>query len=143
MADQEDSDERIILEVGGLAVYGPDLDPEDVTARLGCQPTRAHRRGDTKRQGAIPFPSGAWFLETRDVVPSEPEHLVRRLLLRLPMDASVWESLSNEYQVPLRFGIHFSGWNNGFVLPSDLVITLATRRVTMSFDGYAYGDDDA
>jgi hypothetical protein len=140
----------MILEVGGLvdesgvglAIYGRDLDPEDVTTRLGCRPTHAHRRGDTKRPGGIPFQSGGWFLEERGRAPDGPEQLIRRLLDRLPTTPSIWKALSEDYDIQLRFGIHFNGWNKGFVLPANLLATLAMMHVSLSFDLYAYGEGE-
>ncbi len=142
---------EVVAEAGGLvdetgvclAVYGSELNPEDVTSRLGCLPTRAHRRGDRQGPHSPPFADGAWILEERGVAPTGPAQLVRRLLMRLPSDGPTWERLAADYDLQLRFGVHFSGWNKGFDLSSELVETLARTRVRLVFDLYAYGDEDA
>jgi hypothetical protein len=98
MVNDGPHEQEIIAEIGGsvdesgicIAVYGHDLDPEDVTSRLGCNPTHSHRRGDIYQPGSQPFEGGAWLLEERGHAPTEPEQLVRRLLMRLPADKTVW-----------------------------------------------------
>src|SRR4029450_828309 len=132
MMTDRDEIGTVIAEVGGLpgevgvclAVYGADLDPVDVTSRLGCAPTRSHRRGDRQASKSPPFKLGAWLLEERGFAPVGPDELVARLLRRLTADLSVWEALASDYRVELRFGIHFTGWNRGFDLSPEIVSQL-------------------
>ena len=60
----------VVAEVGGavdefsvtLAIYGDDLDPADVSAVCGLEPSDAHRRADRKNPQAVPYSCGGWFL---------------------------------------------------------------------------------
>jgi hypothetical protein len=143
--------DEVIAEFGGLpdessvclAVYGADLDPEDVSARLGCKPTDSHRRGYQKTSQSIPTSQGAWFCELRGEPPTGPEQLIRRLLLRLPNDQRVWSDLGSRFDVQVRVAIHFTGWNKGFDLPPDIVAAISRMGATLNMDLYAYGDGDA
>lgn len=145
------TDDEVIAEVGGLvdeagvclALYGTDLDPVEVTALLGCEPTSAHRRGERRSPKSRPAESGAWLLEIRGEAPTSPEHLIRRLLMKLPADAGVWETLAARFDVQVRFGIHFTGWNKGFHLPPDVVAMITRMHAGMGFDLYGYGEQDA
>ncbi len=53
-----------------LALYGADLDPLEVTRRLGVQPTDSALRGDkhVSKAGTRVAPMGRWILSSADVV---------------------------------------------------------------------------
>ena len=105
-----------------LAVYGVDLDPDAVTAKLGIQPTSAHRRGERRQSRSVPYRGGAWLLERRGVPPRGPEELLAELLEVLPAEHSpVWAELRAQYDVQLRYGLFVKRWNSGFGLSSALV----------------------
>src|SRR5207247_6934148 len=110
MTENQRDAERVVAEVGGLvdessaclAIYGPDLDPDDVTAQIGCAPTSAHRRGDKSRGGSKAYEAGAWLLKERGEAANGPEQLIRRLMMQLTPDRAVWEALASRYDVQLR-----------------------------------------
>jgi hypothetical protein len=142
---------RVIAEVGGsldeagvtLAIYGDDLDPEEVTAKLGVQPTRAHRRGDRRRPESQPFSAGAWMLARRGTPPVAPDQLLAELVAMLPLeDAEVWTDLRSRFSVQLRWGLHMSGWNRGFQLSGDSMRRILQVVESVGFDIYAYGEED-
>jgi len=142
---------KIVAEVGGqpeesgvcVALYGDDLDPDDVTERLGCKPTSSHRRGDRKGPQSPPYPRGAWLLTLRGEIPTAPEQLIRRLLLRLPSDERVWRDLCSRFEIQVRIAVHFTGWNKGFSLPADVAAAVARMQASVVIDLYAYDDQDA
>jgi hypothetical protein len=142
--------EKIIAEVGGvvdesvatLAVYGKDLEPDDVTALLGTKPTISFRRGHQVGPNSPPTSHGAWFLEIRGGAPDGPDVQLRKLLMRLPYSEDVWRKLRSRYEVQLRFGIFMCGWNKGFDLDPDLVVRLGKMGVKLDFDIYANGDEE-
>jgi hypothetical protein len=138
------------LRVGGpvdefgacVAVYGEDLDPEAVSALLGCSPTSSHRRGDRRSLRSVPYKRGGWFLELRGRAPDCPDELVAKLLSQLPAEEPVWLRLGERYEVQLRLGIHMRGWNRGFDLSPALVAKAARLHARVGFDIYAYGDEE-
>lgn len=155
--DQPDSPQpRIIAEVGGsidevsvsVCIHGEDLDPDAITARLGCEPSASHRRGDrrpSRRKDAPPNPpatQGAWFLSARGAPPETVETLTAALLDRLPADERVWAELAARYDVQLRYGIHIGGFNQGFDLSPSLVRRIAGLHASVGFDIYADGDEE-
>ena len=113
MVDHSRPDDEIIATVGGLvdessvtlAVYGHDLDPDDVSARLGCEPSSCHRRGDRKSPQGVAAPTGGWFLSLRGFAPTGPEELIRRLLMKLPSDQPTWQDLVSRFDVLLPEGV--------------------------------------
>jgi hypothetical protein len=146
----ERTDASMAMKVGGLvdesgvclAVYGEDLDPPDVTAIIGREPTSAHRKDDRHGPRSPPYKGGAWLFELRGEAPQGPAELTATLLDQLPDDERVWAKLSDLYKVQLRYGIHMSGWNRGFDLPSGLAARIARLRATVMFDIYAYDDEE-
>lgn len=142
--------ERIIAEVGGpvdecgvcLAIYGVDLDPDEVSQELGCEPTRAHRRGERKAPRSPAFEDGAWFLQVRGFAPRTVDLLVEELLQKIPGDPAFWSQLSKKYIIRVWFGIHLSGWNKGMSLPAHLVERIAILNASLEFDIYAYEEEE-
>jgi hypothetical protein len=47
-----------------LRIFSDNLDPTDVTTRLGIMPTTAHVRGDRRGGNAAPYRHGMWSLST-------------------------------------------------------------------------------
>jgi hypothetical protein len=141
---------EVIAEVGGpvdefrvtLAIYGETLEPEDVSRRLGRLPTHAHRKGDSKKAGRPPYPTGAWLLTLKGKAPSSLSDSIVSLLQELPVDGEFWKSMTSAFDVQLRIGIHTGGWNRGFSISPDAAAMIATTGASMGFDLYFYGEDD-
>jgi len=140
---------KALIEVGGpiaesgatLCAYGADLRPEDVTALLGVTPTRSWCRGDRRKPHSAPATEGGWILEVRGKAPHGPEIQLATLLAKLPETNAVWEELNRRYRTTLTFGLHMSGWNQGFELSRELITRIQRLGVGVNFDIYAYGDD--
>lgn len=122
-----------------LAVYGDDLDPDQVTAMLGCEPTSFHRKGDKMKRGINVWRRGAWLLSLEGTV--QPEALTCKLLDRLPKDVPMWARLAKKYDVQLRFGLFLERWNRGLEFTPQLVARMAKLHARIIFD--VYGPDDA
>ena len=142
---------EVIAELGGLpdecgvtlAIYGEDLDPDEITGLLGVRPTESHRRGDRpKPDSRFPFRQGAWFLECRRMARVSPDDLTKAVLDQLPTDPQRWRSIQERFSIRLVYGLHFSGWNKGFELPRELVARIGAIGASMGFDLYAYGEDE-
>jgi len=152
---------KMIATVGGpvdetrvtLALYAEDLDPDQVSSRLGCAPTKSHKRGDVRPQserarsaGAMPSPparQGAWFLTVEGVAPQGPDELITLLLSRFPNHVEFWAPLARDYKVQVRVGIHTSGWYRGFHLQPETVALVAITTANLGFDLYFYGEEDS
>lgn len=144
-----DGADYIVAEVGGpvdetrvtLGVYGPDVQPEEISALLRCTPTSAHRRGDARRPGIPPWPQGAWLLTVEGMAPAGPDEVVQQLLGRLPDDPAIWAQLAAKHTVRVTFGIFVGAWNRGFELSPAAVRQLAVLGVPIGFDIYADADE--
>jgi hypothetical protein len=140
---------RVLAEVGGpvdevnvtLALYGEELEPQEISRALGVEPTSAHRRGGRRRPKSPPYLSGAWLLTEhgRDAEPAE--FVIDRLLRRLPEDPAVWRDLRMSHDIQVRFGLHMTVWNKGLSIPWKHVTRIADLGASMEFDIYGYGED--
>jgi uncharacterized protein DUF4279 len=144
-------DPHVIAVVGGLvdevgitlAIYGESLEPSAITALLGVQPTDIYRRGERRSPRSPAYVQGAWLLSVRCASPVQPNDALLRLLGALPDDENLWSRLAHDYDVQLRLGVHFTGWNKGFTMAAEAISRLARMHVKIGFDLYAYGDEDA
>lgn len=127
-----------------LAIYGENLNPDEISSILNCQPTKAHRRGDLRFSNPryAPFRTGAWLLNLKGLAPITAEELIEDLLSRVPTEPQVWQQLSAAYSVQLRIAIHMDGWNKGFDLTAQTIQRVSELEASVIFDIYAYGDDD-
>src|SRR5690606_28285796 len=99
-----------------LCVYGDDLEPAELSALLGVEPSRSFRRGHRQTPDSRPAGHGAWFLRVEGTAPFGPNEHLGELLRRLPANPVVWSELRARYQVRISIGIHFDAWNRGFAL---------------------------
>lgn len=127
-----------------LAVYGEELNPDEISKILNCQPTKAHRRGARQDSNSkyAPYTKGAWLLNLKGFAPITAEELIIDLLSRVPTNSLLWQELSAIYDVQVRIGIHMKGWNKGFNLNSQTVQRISELGASMVFDIYAYGDEE-
>lgn len=133
--------EGIGAEIGevkaSLRVFGPELDPERVSATLRCEPTRSWRRGDPhpKVKGRT-SEMGMWQVDSglgrdRPLV----EHL-RAILAATTEDLAAWKQLSSEFECDLFLGGTVADLNSWIVLPHDVMKALGDRGVELVFDLY-------
>jgi len=121
-----------------VAIYSDDLEPAKLSELLSCTPTSAHRKGERKHEGSAPFRNGVWTLTEEGTTPETVDQVLRRLLLRLPDDPALWQKISDEHDVQLRFGIHMTGWNKGFTISEETMARLSRMRLSFDFDLYVY-----
>lgn len=141
---------RVLAEVGGLvdeagitlAIYGEALDPDDITEILKVAPTASHRRGDRRGKRSPSAAQGAWLLSVRCEAPVEPDAALTKLLAQVPEDEGLWLRLAESYDLQLRIGVHFAGWNKGFDISPANLRRLAGMHVKVGLDLYEYGEDE-
>jgi hypothetical protein len=125
-----------------LRIVGYDLDPDQISAMLGCPPTKAERAGVpiSMAGGHTRIPKrGRWFLQidSRDCGQNEDvENGIRTLLTRLPSSPNLWSSLTKTYAVDIFCGLFLSKTNRGFSLAADLSTLLSDRGIDIGFDIY-------
>src|SRR5450432_2459213 len=116
-----------------LRVYGEELDPDRISALLGCEASSIARKG-------TPFPKkGRWILEINSEDCDEGDEVddgVRMLLARLPSDPDVLASLASIYSVDVFCGVFVKSPNRGFGISTEVSRLLSDRALQIGFDLY-------
>jgi len=118
-----------------LRVFGDGLEPEEVSALLGFQPTRSHRKGDrTSAPGSSTEPTGAWILDGGLSEELEIEEHVEALLSPVSNDSDEWASLTSRFSASILCSAFLDRANEGFELSPRLAQSLADRGLVIEFD---------
>jgi hypothetical protein len=116
-----------------LRVYGENLDPDEISGLLGCQPSSAQRKGN-------PFPrKGRWLLkiDSRECAEdADVDDGIGMLLAPLPSDSGIWVSLTSNYEVNVFCGLFLASSNRGFGLSAEVAKLLSDRNLEIGFDVY-------
>jgi hypothetical protein len=126
-----------------LRVASPNLEPTEVTALLGVEPTFAARKGDRRRSGSVEVVqrTGIWIFALPESREWELADAIRTLLARLPEDLAVWERLRAKAKIDVFCGLYLEHWNRGVDLSPELLRQLADRGLTLGLDIYGNGSD--
>lgn len=127
-----------------LRVFGDSLEPEEVSALLGRDPTRCHRKGDPMggKGGNAVEPTGAWILDSVLSEKVEIEEHVETLLSSVSNDSDEWDQLTSRFSASILCSAFLDQYNEGFELSPRLAQSLADRGLVIAFDIYS-GDADA
>ena len=120
---------------------GDALNPEAISAELGCSPTLSHAKGDLRPRPTAAWQSGIWLLEAK---PCEPENLdaqVEELLMQLTPDLAVWERLTSTLRVDLFVGFYMEGSDEGSDVSAETLRALGERGIKLSLCVYAPRED--
>jgi hypothetical protein len=121
-----------------LALYSPELEPDEVTRRIGLRPTESHRKGDTFGRRKIPYRIGSWMLTAERLAPASVQECIEELLEQLPVSEELWSELSAEYEVQLRVSVFFDAVNRGFDINASVLSAVAAFRGSLVLDIYAW-----
>ena len=131
-----------------LRVTGDDLDPDAISAALECVADEAWRKGDImvdpstgeppRAAGSQPIRQrfGCWSIGTLSE-PADVAGQMRDLLGRSTSDPAVWAELEKHYRICFFIGFFMRTWNEGIVLPPDVLADTAARGLLLDIDIYA------
>ncbi len=121
-----------------LALCGPDLDPIEVTRRIGLTPTESHRKGDTYGRRNIPYRIGSWMMKVERQAPAGVQECLEELLERLPASEALWSRLATDYEIQLRVGVFFDGVNRDFDISPAVLTAAAKLNGSLWVDIYSF-----
>lgn len=144
-----------------LRVFGDALEPDEVSALLGRQPSRSHRKGEgsssvsksassgsstepTSEPTLEPTlePTGVWILDSGLSGKAEIEEHVEALLSLVSNDSDEWASLTSRFSASILCSACLDEYNEGFEISPRLAQSLADRGLVIAFDIYS-GDAGA
>jgi hypothetical protein len=122
-----------------LRFFGDDLDPDDVTARLGCSPTFGAKKGSlwiTKGGTEKVARTGFWRLIAKDRTPGDLNAQISELLANCTNDLSKWTDLTARFEASIFCGIFMLESNEGADLSPASLKSLGLRNLRLSLDIY-------
>lgn len=126
-----------------LGFSGDDLDPDDLSARLGASPHLWARKGDcirsVRRRPEVVAETGRWGVGVEPRQPGDLDGQVQELLGMLTPDLAVWRDLTARYQCRLFVGLFMKVFNEGLELSVESLGMLGARGVRLDLD--IYGSD--
>jgi hypothetical protein len=127
-----------------LRITGDDLEPNEVTRLLGCQPSEAWEKGQPMpgRARAPRANTGGWLLRSDLPKLSELEAKIQNILDRITDDREAWLAIHNRFRADIFCGLFMHEMNQGFELSPSILRRLADRGLKIGFDIYADCSDD-
>ena len=124
-----------------LRFYGDDLDPDDLTERLGSQPSSSARKGDVMPSGHV-VRTGRWILRVDQCAPGDLDGQIERILALLTDDLSVWQAVA-KFRPNLFVGLFLKESNEGIEVSVENIALLAQRGVSVGLDVYGPRPDES
>ena len=126
-----------------LRFFGDDLDPDEITGRLGGQPTVGARKGGTWLTSVgvekTAF-QGQWRITVDRRSPGNLDGQVRELFAPLTTDLGVWKELSSRFQADVFCGLFMNEYHEGISLSPETLAAIGLRG--LSLDMAIYGPED-
>ena len=127
--------------VARLRIVGEDLEPGEISALLGSEPTHSETRGQElpSRSGKAPGISrnGQWSIRASATEPEDFNLQVQQLLAGLSPDLEVWRQLGKRYKIDIFCGWFMSESNEGVDITAETLASLGQRGIALALDIYA------
>ena len=122
-----------------LRLFGDDLNPAEITALLGANPTAAHHKGQEFRgnqSGTVRIArTGSWQLDAERREPEDLDAQIFEILDQLTGDLAVWQALAR-FRPDLFCGLFMCSSNGGVSLSPRALLALGERGIELGLDIY-------
>jgi hypothetical protein len=125
-----------------LRLFGDDVDPDEITARLGGAPTRGVRKGGTWPTAtgvSTPARTGSWLLKVERRQPGDLDGQIAEILSGLTDNLFVWQDLTTRFKADLFCGLFMHEGNEGLSLSATTMREIGSRGLVLALD--VYGPD--
>ncbi len=119
--------------------YGDDLEPDELTERLGAQPTSNARKGEIVRSKdgrERTEKTGRWVFRVERREPGDLDSQIQELFGALASDLATWRELSKRHGPDLFVGLMLRDSNEGIEVGYETLALLTERGITLSLDVY-------
>ncbi|MDH7971955.1 DUF4279 domain-containing protein [Sphingomonas sp. AR_OL41] len=123
-----------------LGFDGDDLDPAEITARLGAAPTVAVSKGGkwlTSATTAEIATTGRWRLDADGNDSINLDGQIIALFATLSGDLAAWRALSACYNGRVFCGLFLATGNEGVILQPSTLLQIGERGLLLDLDIYA------
>lgn len=127
-----------------LRFFGDDLDPEEITRRLGGAPTVGVSKGSiwlTSSGAEKTARRGQWRVSVERLSPGDLDGQVAELLTPLTTDLAVWNDLTRRYEANVFCGLFLNEFNEGLSLSPETLEALGLRGLSLDLDIYGPESD--
>lgn len=128
-----------------IGFYGDDLDPAEVTAVLGAEPTVGVSKGGEwkTKLGAVKVAvTGSWRIEAERCEPGDLDGQINGLLDGLSNDLIAWRSFSKRYRGRAFCALFLDSGNEGLTLRPETLLRLGERGLLIDLDIYGLDRPD-
>jgi hypothetical protein len=125
-----------------IGFYGDELDPAEITAGLGAEPTVGVRKGGlwlTSRGAEKVAGTGSWRLRADRREPADLDGQINDLLNGLSDELKLWQSFAARYRGRIFCGLFLASWNEALKLRADTLVRVGERGLFLDLD--IYGQD--
>ncbi len=122
-----------------LSFHGDDLDPDEITARLGARPDVGVRKGAnwlTARGAEKVARTGSWRLGLGRCEPEDVDGQIRRLLSSMSNDLEAWLAFSAPYRGRIFAGLFLGSGNEGLSVHPATLLLMGERGLIFDLDIY-------
>jgi hypothetical protein len=122
-----------------LRFFADDLDPDEITRRLGGAPSVGVRKGGiwlTSRGVEKIASTGQWRVTAERRIPGDLDAQVAELLSPLTTDLVVWNELTRRFKADVFCGLFVNGTNEGLSLSPETLEALGSRGLVLGLDIY-------
>lgn len=117
-----------------LRFTGDDLDPDELSSKLGAEPSTSARKGSirqTPKGREFIARSGIWILNAGQLTPGDLDRQINTLLVDLSGDLQIWQDIARRYKGHIFAGLLLGSVNEGMGLMPQTLSMLGAR-------GYIY-----
>lgn len=128
-----------------LRFGGDDLNPDEITRKLGATPSTGARKGAirlTPKGTEMVARSGIWVLKAAPLSPGDLDRQIAMLLATLSDDLAVWRDIAHRYNGNIFAGLFLASFNEGTSLRPQTLSMLGSRGLALGLDIYGSGEQD-
>jgi hypothetical protein len=127
-----------------LRFLGDELDPDEISERLGVLPTYAARKGEAMMSPGkkkMMARTGIWGRQVPTRAPGNIDVQVMTLLEGLTDDLDTWRELAARHAGQFFVGLFMEEPNEGIDIRPETLLAVGTRGLKLSFDLYALNEE--